>query len=724
MSADSEQNRIIASIRQALVSKDPVPDVSAVEIGDSVEGAVTEVHAEHVLVSLVPSRVRALVSIKNLANHRKLSPAQVHASIRVGDPLDELVVVTRNPEKGIVIAAKKPKARPTLPAKGQPVTIDTVTIGQLVGGRVTRHTRHGTLVKITSQIGGIIYPTDTSDNYDSPFLPLDSIIRAAVMSVDKDRRQLTLSTRESRLNPDKEHVIADREIGSISDLAVGDTVRGYVKNIAEHGLFVTVGRGVDARVQIRELFDEVGSLPRHQVSTYSPFVLVCQGVEAEIQGKSAGQGQSLEVSTLFLRFRRILKPVVISVDVEKNKVELTFKSGDLKRETAKSAAALKEGQKVAGVVRRIEDYGLFIDIEGTKLHGLCHKSQLSDNPESDVNEALQGFRVGDRVKAKVIGTEKGRISLSLKPSLFDEEDFEEEESSDEEPAEKSFGVVDDEDEAMASDVEDDEHPGDSDEERGKLDESDEDDDDDDDDDEMQIDIDESAPTFVQSSKSMSSKLSTSNPAPSLTLSGGFQWFGESQASDDEESGDDISDESDREAESSKKKKKKRKEIEKDLTADMHTKTPETNSDFERLLLGSPNSSYLWIQYMSFQLQISEVDKAREIGRRAVKNISFREEQERLNVWIALLNVENLYGSDESIESTFKDAARANDSKTIHLRLAAIYDQSGKHEVLDICLAFRLSLVNSFCRKPKNNSSGRPRSSERAVKFGHFSANTS
>ncbi|RXW22586.1 hypothetical protein EST38_g3267 [Candolleomyces aberdarensis] len=642
MSADSEQNRIIASVRQALVSKEPIPDVSAVEIGDSVEGAILEVHAEHVLVSLEPSKVRALVSIKNLANHRKLSPAQVHASLRVGDPLDELVVVTRNPEKGIVIAAKKPKARPTLPAKGQPITIDTVTVGQLVGGRVTRHTRHGTLVKITSQIGGIIYHTDTSDNYESPFLPLDSIIKASVLSVDKERRQLTLSTRESRLHPDKEHVIVDREIGSISDLAVGDTVRGYIKNIAEHGLFVTVGRGVDARVQIRELFDEF-------VKEWKPK----------------------------FKENQLVKGRVLSADIEKNKVELTFKSGNLKRETAKSAADLKEGQKVAGVVRRIEAYGLFIDVEGTKLHGLCHKSQLSDNPEADVDEALQGFRVGDRVKAKVIGTEKGRISLGLKPSLFDEKDFEEEGSSDKEPVEKSFGVAEDEDEAMSSDVEEDEFPSDSGEEDGNEDlAEDEDDDGDGDDDEMQIDIGESVPTFVQSSTTALSKPSSSNPVPSLTLSGGFQWFGESQASDDEESG---SDDSDHEAESSKKKKKKRKEIEKDLTADMHTKTPETNSDFERLLLGSPNSSYLWIQYMSFQLQISEVDKAREIGRRAVKTISFREEQERLNVWIALLNVENLYGTDESIESTFKDAARANDSKTIHLRLAAIYDQSGKHE---------------------------------------------
>ena len=84
--------------------------------------------------------------------------------------------------------------------------------------------------------------------------------------------------------------------------------------------------------------------------------------------------------------------------------------------------------------------------------------------------------------------------------------------------------------------------------------------------------------------------------------------------------------------------------------------------------------------MSFQLQLSEIDKAREVAKRALQAISIREEQERLNVWIALLNLENTFGTDESLDAVFKDAARHMDSKTVHLRLANIFDQSEKHEV--------------------------------------------
>jgi rRNA biogenesis protein RRP5 len=130
----------------------------------------------------------------------------------------------------------------------------------------------------------------------------------------------------------------------------------------------------------------------------------------------------------------------------------------------------------------------------------------------------------------------------------------------------------------------------------------------------------------------------------------------------------------------KKKKKKRHEIEHDLTASLHNRTPQSSADFERLLLSSPNSSFLWIQFMSFQLQLSEIEKAREIGRRAIQTINFREEQERLNVWIALLNLENSYGTEQTLDTVFKEAARANDPKTIHLRLASILEDTQKVEV--------------------------------------------
>lgn len=233
-------------------------DISAVEIGNIVEATVSEIHKDNVVLTLQPTQIRALVSLKNLANHRKLSVPQLRVILQAGDKLENLVVVTRNTEKGFVIVANKPQVKEALPSKSA-LSMESVTIGQIVGGRVTRHARQGALIKIAAHIGGILHPTDTSDDYEAgiPFPAIDSILKAVVVEIDQGKKQLVLSTRHSKMYPDQVKTVVDREIKDIGDLRAGESVRGYIKSVAEHGLFVTLGRNIDARVQIRELFDEV-----------------------------------------------------------------------------------------------------------------------------------------------------------------------------------------------------------------------------------------------------------------------------------------------------------------------------------------------------------------------------------------------------------------------------------------------------------------------------------
>ena len=54
----------------------------------------------------------------------------------------------------------------------------------------------------------------------------------------------------------------------------------------------------------------------------------------------------------------------VSVDREKKQIEMTFRSGDARKEVRPSVtlADLTEGQKVEGRVKKIEEYGLFIEI--------------------------------------------------------------------------------------------------------------------------------------------------------------------------------------------------------------------------------------------------------------------------------------------------------------------------------------------------------------------------
>ena len=81
--------------------------------------------------------------------------------------------------------------------------------------------------------------------------------------------------------------------------------------------------------------------------------------------------------------------------------------------------------------------------------------------------------------------------------------------------------------------------------------------------------------------------------------------------------------------------------------------PTSSDDFDRLALASPNSSILWLQYMAHHLEAADIDKARAVARKALKTISFREEQEKFNVWIGLLNLEHMYGTTDDYDALFK-----------------------------------------------------------------------
>jgi rRNA biogenesis protein RRP5 len=104
--------------------------------------------------------------------------------------------------------------------------------------------------------------------------------------------------------------------------------------------------------------------------------------------------------------------------------------------------------------------------------------------------------------------------------------------------------------------------------------------------------------------------------------------------------------------------------------------PERPEDFERLLLGEPSSSFLWVQFMAHYLLQADIEAARGVAERALRTIGFREEGEKLNVWMAMLNLEHKYGSMQTLEAVFARAVAESQGKVIHLNLAEVYEQAG------------------------------------------------
>lgn len=488
-------------------------------------------------------------------------------------------------------------------------TIGDVKVGTVVPSRILRITESFVIVELAENLTAMSFLTDALDDYsmklDDAFGKND-IVPAKILSVDEDNKKINVSLRSE--NP------KDKLISKSDDLKRGDIARGFVKNITDKGLFISLGRTVTGYIKVGDISD---SFIKEWKKYYKP--------HQSVIGK------------------------VINADAEGN-VTLTLKESEINGELniLKRFEDLEVGDIFEGSVRRVTDFGVFIKLDGTmNISGLCHHTQISDNKISDL-KAL--FGEGDRVKVKLLNVdaEKKQLSLGMKASYFNEDvemedaESESEENIDEEvedAEEDSQNEQEDEDEDEDALVEDAFNAQDSEDEANEVEESDDEE------------------------KAQVTGLTTN----------GFDWTASIL---DQVQDDDSSDEEDF-TEVRTKNKKKSKQVVEDTTGDLQSKAPQSVSDFERLIIGNPNSSIVWMNYMSFQLQLSEVEKAREIGERALKTINYREEQEKLNIWIALLNLENTFGTEETLEDIFKRSTEYMDSLTMHLKLVSIYILSDK-----------------------------------------------
>ncbi len=580
------------------------------EVGSSCIGFVNAVRDGCLWVNLSPNVRGRVVAREATNNYIKMK--ELEKNFPVGTALQIRVLAVDEESSRLDLSARNEED-----ADGD-LTWDKVEKGMILAGRVTKTNDRSVFVSFGKTLAAPIHMIDLADDYDEAN-PLaynkNDIIRVAVVEVDKSNKRMRLSARKSRVL-NSSLPVTDREVVKSTELKAGEIIRGSVKNVSDKGLFVTLGGDVVAKVLIREASDSF-------LKDWKEHFQVDQIVKGRITSIADG------------RYEMSLRKSVVEGDFT----------------PSVTIFDLEEGQDVTGVVRKVEEFGVFIEIDGSQnLRGLCHRSEMA---EKQVKDARKLYNEGDKVKARVlkIDTKQKRINLGLKPSYFNEEN--------------SDMDVDDEDDAGAA---------------LDSDMSDEDDEDDD----M---LDTGALVRITGTDNTSDESEDEDADQDVDMAdgpsnglggleaGGFDWTGEALDGD----GDEVAGQVDAE-EPPKTKKRREPQILVDKTGELDAHGPQTSSDYERLLLGQPDSSQLWIAYMALQMQTSELSKAREVAERAIKTINIREETEKLNVWIAYLNLEVAYGTEETVEDVFKRACSYNDEQEVHERLTSIYIQSNNYKV--------------------------------------------
>ncbi|CAH1396186.1 unnamed protein product [Nezara viridula] len=114
-----------------------------------------------------------------------------------------------------------------------------------------------------------------------------------------------------------------------------------------------------------------------------------------------------------------------------------------------------------------------------------------------------------------------------------------------------------------------------------------------------------------------------------------------------------------------------------LQADENPQTPE---HYERLLLSDPNNVKLWMMYIAHQIEATEIDKARVIAKRALKEVQL--EEQRRKIWIALLNIEYSYGTPEQFKECLAEALKVNDEYEIYGKVLDLYSEKKNNTELE------------------------------------------
>ncbi|QQS61845.1 MAG: S1 RNA-binding domain-containing protein [Candidatus Moraniibacteriota bacterium] len=224
-------------------------------------------------------------------------------------------------------------------------------------------------------------------------------------------------------------------MGIVNALKIGDPIKAMVVDLDNEDGYIelSVRQASYERAweDIEEKAKEKASVPTRILDANKGGLLVeVNGVTgflpvSQLSGEHYPRVDDGDKAKILEMLRRLIgKELMIRVidwDRQSEKLIVSEKAAQSEKEMT-MISSLKKGDVVEGEVSGVVDFGAFVkfypsevdeskQIGDSRLEGLVHISELAwqliDNPREIV-------KAGDRVKAKIIGIEESRISLSLK----------------------------------------------------------------------------------------------------------------------------------------------------------------------------------------------------------------------------------------------------------------------------------------------------------------------
>lgn len=283
--------------------------------------------------------------------------------VKVGDEIDVVVLKFDRETERVSLGTKQLTEDPW---SHVPTRYPT---GSRVSGRVTNVTDYGAFVELEEGVEGLIHVSEMSwskkvKNPSKVVSPGDTV-EAIVSDVNPESRRISLSLKDTL--PDPWESVVEK-------YSVGSRISGKVRNLTDFGAFVEIEEGVDGLVHVSDM-----SLTKR---IKHPSEVLKKGDDVEA--------------------------IITSIDQENRRISLSikeFQPNDWQTFKEKH----QPGDIVDGLVVRVADFGVFVQIEGL-VEGLMH---VSETPLPRGEKPQNHYKEGDAVRARILRIDDAEMKVGL-----------------------------------------------------------------------------------------------------------------------------------------------------------------------------------------------------------------------------------------------------------------------------------------------------------------------
>ena len=336
--------------------------------GQVVEGVVKNITEYGAFIDL--GGIDGLLHITDMSWGRVGHPSELFA---IGDKVKVMVLKFDQENERVSLGLKQMSPDPwTNVANKFPE-------GSRVRGKVVSITDYGAFVELEEGIEGLVHISQMSwarrTRHPSKIVNIGDMIEAVVLSVDTDRKRISLGMKQTEPNP---WTTVDERY------PVGSEVEGKVRNLTDFGAFIALEEGIDGLIHISDM----------------------------------SWTQRVKHPSDLLKKGQKVNAVVLNVDKENERLSLGLKQMEPDPWTL-VPNKYHVGQEIRVKIVKVANFGAFAELEDG-VEGLIHLSELStekvENPEEIVT-------VGQELDTKIIkiDAEARKIGLSIRAFAEDAE---------------------------------------------------------------------------------------------------------------------------------------------------------------------------------------------------------------------------------------------------------------------------------------------------------------